>query len=199
MRRRAASVQGGRKAIGGIVVAPEVRNVQSMRMDLAIRNETPSDVRQIEAVTMAAFRDAAHTSHTEHLIVDALRRCGQLAVSLVAVADEELVGHIAVSPIVITDGTPGWFGLGPLSVLPTHQGRGIGSGLAREALRLLRERGARGCVVLGEPAYYGRFGFVVDPDLVLPGVSAEYFQAIRFGHSQPRGTVTYHAAFQAGG
>jgi len=169
-----------------------------MRMDVVIRNETAADVRPIEAVTLAAFRDAAHTSHTEHCIVDALRRCGQLAVSLVAVVDGELAGHIAVSPVSITDGTPEWFGLGPLSVLPTHQGRGIGSRLTREALRLLRERGARGCVVLGEPAYYGRFGFLADPHLVLPGVPAEYFQAIRFDHSQPRGTVTYHAAFQAG-
>jgi putative acetyltransferase len=63
------------------------------------------------------------------------------------------------------------------------------------ALRVLRDLDAAGCVVLGEPAFYSRFGFQPDPGLVLAGAPREYFQAISFGPRQPRGTVTYHAAF----
>jgi putative acetyltransferase len=58
-------------------------------------------------------------------------------------------------------------------------------------------RGGAGCVVLGEPGYYGRFGFRVDPNLVLPDTPPEYFQVISFGSSQPRGVVAYHDAFNA--
>jgi len=166
-------------------------------MSLRIRAETSADAQAIEAVTACAFTDAPHTSHSEQHVINALRRAGQLAVSLVAEADGAIIGHVAISPVSISDGSMGWFGLGPISVLPEHQGRGIGSQLMREALRLLRGRGASGCVVLGEPQYYGRFGFQANPDLVLPGVPTEYFRAISFDASKPRGTVRYHEAFNA--
>ena len=168
-------------------------------MNVEIRSETSVDVRGIEAVTASAFLKAPHTSHTEHYIVSALRKAGKLSVSLVADADGALIGHVAISPVSISDGASGWFGLGPISVLPQHQRQGIGSKLMREALHILRERGASGCVVVGEPQYYGRFGFQVDPNLVLPGVPPEYFQAISFDSSKHRGTVTYHEAFNAQG
>jgi putative acetyltransferase len=148
-------------------------------------------------VTASAFLDAPHTSHTEQYIVNALRRAGKLAISLVAEADGIVIGHVAISPVSISDGTSGWFGLGPISVLPQHQRRGVGSQLIREGLRILRDRGASGCVVLGEPGYYSRFGFQADPNLVLPGVPSEYFQTVAFDSSRPRGTVTYHEAFSA--
>src|SRR6185312_17259132 len=168
-------------------------------MQVLIRSETPADREEIEALTASAFLNAPHTSHTEQYIVAALRSAGKLSVSLVAEADGTLIGHVAISPVSISDGAPGWFGLGPISVLPQHQRQGIGSKLMREALRILRERGASGCVVPGEPEYYGRFGFHADPSLVLPDVPPEYFQAISFGSSKPRGTVTYHEAFEAQG
>lgn len=168
-------------------------------MRVVIRSETPADRDEIEAMIASAFLHAPHTSHTEQYIVAALRYAGKLSVSLVAEADSGLIGHVAISPVSISDGTPDWFGLGPISVLPQHQRQGIGSRLMREALRTLREHGASGCVVLGEPEYYGRFGFRADPDLVLSGVPAEYFQALSFGSSRPRGTVTYHEAFEARG
>ena len=166
-------------------------------MQVLIRSETPADREEIEALTASAFLNAPHTSHTEQYIVAALRSAGKLSVSLVAEADGGLIGHVAISPVSISDGTPGWFGLGPISVLPQYQRQGIGSRLMREALRILSERGASGCVVLGEPEYYGRFGFRADPNLILPGVPAEYFQALPFDSSRPRGTVTYHEAFEA--
>jgi putative acetyltransferase len=164
-------------------------------MNIQIRHETAADVLQSEALTISAFLNAPHTRHTEQHIVNALRDAGALTLSLVADAKGSLVGHVAVSPVGISDGTSGWFGLGPLSVLPEQQRRGVGSSLVHEVLRILRESGAAGCVVLGEPRYYSRFGFRVDPNLVLPDVTPEYFQVISFGSSRPQGTVSYHEAF----
>jgi putative acetyltransferase len=166
-------------------------------MKIEITNEIAADVAAIRAVTISAFLHAQHTSHTEQFIVDALRVAGQLTVSLVAKVDGTVVGHIAISPVSLSDCAVGWYGLGPLSVAPEYQRSGIGSRLVGEALRVLRERGASGCVLLGEPRYYNRFGFRADPDLKLPGVPPEYFQAIAFDDSQPRGDISYHAAFNA--
>jgi putative acetyltransferase len=166
-------------------------------MNIKIRGETSSDLPAIEAVTTSVFLNAPHTNHTEHHIVNALRKAGKLAISLVAVADDTVIGHVAASPVSISDGASVWFGLGPISVIPDHQRRGVGSQLMREALHILRDRGAAGCVVLGELEYYCRFGFKADPCLVLRGVPPEYFQAIRFDFSRPKGIVTYDEAFNA--
>lgn len=171
--------------------------MQPAPISIRIRHETAEDTQAIGAVTACAFQNAPYTSHTEQHIVSGLRRAGKLAISLVAEADGSVVGHVAISPVSISSGASGWFGLGPVSVLPQHQGRGIGSQLIREALRLLRGSGASGCVVLGEPRYYGRFGFQADPHLVLPGYPPEYFQALCFDSPMPEGAVSYHEAFDA--
>ena len=168
-------------------------------MTRVVRPETPSDIAAIHAVTAAAFLHAPHTDHTEQFIVDALRNAGALSISLVAQADGELIGHVAVSPVSISDGSTGWFGLGPISVHPDRQRRGIGGLLMRAAIQFLRERGSAGCVVVGDPAYYSRFGFTLADGLVFPDVPPEYFQALLLGSSIPRGVVTYHAAFSAQG
>lgn len=164
---------------------------------LSIRPEQPGDVEAIGRLTEAAFLAAPHTSHTEQFIVAALRRHRQLAVSLVAQADGRIVGHVAASPVSISSGEAGWFGLGPISVEPARQGQGIGSALMNSALQALRERGAQGCVLLGDPAYYRRFGFAPMPQLVLAGVPPEYFQALAFGDAAVSGEVRYHEAFEA--
>jgi putative acetyltransferase len=166
-------------------------------MNIRIRKEALSDVAAIEAVTIAAFQDAAHTSHTEQFIVAALRKAGQLSVSLVADDSGAVIGHIAASPVIISDGTAGWLGLGPISVAPAYQGQGVGAQLMEQALAELRRFGASGCVVLGEPGYYSRFGFMAEPSLVLPGVPPEYFQAVLFSGSLPSGVVSYHESFAA--
>lgn len=162
---------------------------------LHLRAECTADAAAIEQLTRAAFLHAAHSDHTEHRIVAALRAAGALSVSLVAEMAADLVGHVAASAVTISDGTPHWYGLGPISVQPARQGQGVGSQLMRAALQALRERGAAGCVVLGDPRYYGRFGFVADAALQFPGVPAEYFQALHWSGAAPRGVVTYAAAF----
>jgi putative acetyltransferase len=168
-------------------------------MNLLVRFEDSADVVAIRAVTVAAFLHAPHTDHAEHFIVDALRAAGALSISLVAEVDGDIVGHVAVSPVSISDGSTRWFGLGPISVRPGLQGQGIGTRLMHVALRKLQEQGAAGCVLLGDPAYYARFGFKREIELVFPDVPPEYFQAIAFGTAVPRGVVTYHAAFGAHG
>lgn len=169
---------------------------------MLIRPEQPGDTVAIRALTTEAFATAPHSSGTEAAIVDGLRAAGALTLSLVAVAEEAgpnaILGHVAFSPVTIDGVASGWLGLGPVSVRPGRQRGGIGSALIRAGLRRLRERGAGGCVLLGDPAYYGRFGFANDPALVLEGVPAEYFMRLGFGAAVPAGTVRYHAAFEAG-
>ncbi|MBD1995597.1 N-acetyltransferase [Leptolyngbya sp. FACHB-541] len=164
-------------------------------MNINVREEVASDVADIRALIVAAFLNAPHTSHTEQLIVDALRNSGNLTISLVAEVDGQIVGHVAISPVSISDGSQNWYGLGPISVIPKYQGLGIGSQLMRQALASLCDRGASGCVVLGNPKYYGRFGFKAEPNLVLPEVPPEYFQAISFDGRIPSGLVSYHESF----
>ncbi len=164
---------------------------------IRIRNEVPSEAGAIAALTAAAFRDVAHSSHTEQFIVNSLRQAEQLVLSLVAEDDGALVGHVALSPVSIADGAKGWYGLGPISVAPSRQGQGIGTQLMERALAELRRLNANGCVVLGDPSYYSRFGFKAEPALVLPDIPPEYFQAILFRGVLPFGNVTYHEAFDA--
>lgn len=164
-----------------------------------IRPETAADIDAIDQVTRDAFLHAGHTDHTEQFIVKALRAAGALSVSLVAELDGTVIGHVAASPVSISDGTPHWYGLGPVSVAPGHQGLGVGSQLVNRLLDELRQLGAAGCVVLGEPAYYGRFGFRAQSALVLPGVPAEYFQAVLLSGTLPTGSVSYHRAFDVKG
>ena len=168
-------------------------------MDINIRNEGADDAAPIHRVTEQAFRDAPHTAHTEQFIIDALRRAEALTISKVAESDGEIIGHVAISPVGVSDGAEGWFGLGPISVLPEFQGQGVGSQLMQSALADLEAQGAAGCVVLGEPGYYGRFGFKVVEGLTLPGVPAEYFQVKSFNGRFPQGEVAYHEAFSAQG
>ncbi|HEX4052356.1 MAG TPA: N-acetyltransferase [Steroidobacteraceae bacterium] len=117
--------------------------------------------------------------------------------SLVAEVDARIVGHVAASPVCISDGSVGWFGLGPVSVSRTYQSQGIGFALIRAALQCLAQTHAAGCVVLGEPGYYRRFGFRVRDDLNFPSVPRENFQALAFRDTWPHGVVTYHRAFTA--
>lgn len=166
---------------------------------IVIRVETDADVRAIAEVTVAAFEALEISHHTEHFIVAALRAAKALAVSLVAELGGRVVGHIAFSPIDVSDGTPDWYGLGPVSVLPEHQRRGIGKALILEGLSRLKDLKARGCCLVGHPEYYRKFGFGNTPELGHEGVPAEFFFALSFDGHIPRGSVTFHEAFKANG
>lgn len=162
---------------------------------IVLRPERPDDVDAIRTLTETAFKTAPYADGTEHIIIDRLRAAGALTLSLVAEADGVVVGHVAFSPVMVSDGSTDWYGLGPISVDPTRQGEGIGSKLVREGLAQLQALGASGCVLLGNPAYYGRFGFAPDPKLTLDGVPPEYFMRVAFSPVYGGGTVSYHPGF----
>jgi len=162
-----------------------------------IRPESLTDVAAIGRVTSAAFLAAPRTSHSEAFIVTALRQAGELTLSRVAIDDDEVVGHVAASSVAISGRHCGWYGLGPVAVLPSHQRRGIGSALVMDVLVALSSSGASGCVVLGDPQFYERFGFQPNEALVLPGAPPENFLAVAFDTTRVGGIVSYHDAFRA--
>jgi len=160
-----------------------------------IRPERADDADAIRSITTAAFATAEHSSGTEAAIVDALRNAGALTISLVAVENREIVGHVAFSPVMIDAKPGGWFGLGPVSVRPDRQGGGVGKALIESGLAALNAKGADGCVVLGDPRYYSRFGFASDTRLRYGDAPVEYFQRLVFKGPAPAGQIAYHASF----
>ena len=170
-----------------------------MTQMIVIRNEINDDARVITEVTIAAFRTLAISSHREQFVIEALRAADALAVSLVAELDGRVAGHIAFSPVTISDGSTAWFGLGPVSVFPELQRQGIGKALIREGLERLKALGAKGCCLVGHPEYYRQFGFTNPQGLVVEGVPQEVFFALSFDGPVPQGSVSFHEAFKAEG
>lgn len=170
-----------------------------MNPAIIIRSETAADLRAITEVTIAAFKTLEISNQTEHFIIEALRAAQALPLSLVAEVEGRVVGHIAFSPVTLSDGTPHWYGLGPISVLPEFQRQGIGKALIQEGLVRLKGQGAKGCCLVGHPQYYRKFGFENVTGLVLEGVPPEVFFALSFDGRIPRGTVIFHQAFMATG
>lgn len=162
---------------------------------IEIHTEESGDVDAIRTLTQDAFATAPHASGAEANIIDALREAGALSLSLVAVDGDAIVGHVAFSPITIDGQDPNWYGLGPVAVLPSRQRQGIADALIREGLRWLTNLDAGGCVVLGNPAYYGRFGFEHDPSLFYAGGPKPAFQRLILNGPAQSGEVRYHAAF----
>ena len=170
-----------------------------MDPEIVIRNETDADVDAITEVTIAAFKTLEISNHTEQFIIEALRSAKAQPVSLVADVDGRVIGHIAFSPVTISDGTKNWYGLGPVSVLPEYQRKGIGKALIREGLSRLKRLNAQGCCVVGHPDYYRKFGFQNTSGLVHEGVPQEVFLALSFDGHIPQGTVAFHEGFKADG
>lgn len=174
---------------------------------MKIRTETTADHNVIETLTYRAFENHPHhapgAKPTEHLIINTLRDAGVLTVSLVAEDDTGIIGHIALSPVAINGVTTNWYGLGPVAVVPARQGEGIGRQLIEASLTKIKSQNAAGVVLLGEPEYYGRFGFETHANLTLKGVPPEYFMIKSLYNDDcatadkeiPVGEVTYHAAF----
>lgn len=172
---------------------------ETMNPEPVIRSETNEDIGAIAEVTIAAFRTLEISNHTERFIIEALRAAQALTVSLVAEVGGRVVGHVAFSPVTISDGTQNWYGLGPVSVLPECQRQGVGKALIHEGLSRLKRMDAGGSCLVGHPEYYKKFGFDNAAELVHEGVPPEVFLALSFGASTPRGTVTFHEIFKADG
>jgi len=164
---------------------------------MIIRKEMVSDIEAITEVTIAAFKTLPISNHTEQFIINALRAANVLTISLVAEIKEKVVGHIAFSPVTISDGSIGWYGLGPISVLPEYQKQGIGQSLINEGLSMLKDLGGQGCALVGDPNYYKRFGFRNYPELIHEGVPQEVFFALPFTENDPQGIVVFHEGFLA--
>jgi putative acetyltransferase len=121
---------------------------------MKIRLEEPTDGDGIRAVHTASFPTPG-----EARLVEALRAAGSLAISLVAEEESHIAGHVAFSPVRLV-GAPDGVGLAPVAVLPAFRRRGVADALIREGLAECERSGYGFVVVLGEPHYYGRFGFV---------------------------------------
>ncbi len=162
---------------------------------MQIRPERPQDAATIRALTDAAFKGMAFSDQTEAKVIEGLRAAGALTLSLVATEGDDILGHVAFSPVTINAEAGDWYGLGPVSVWPDRQRAGIGQALIRDGLQRLRLLGAGGCVLLGAPAYYSRFGFESDPELYEVGAPPGAFQRLSLSGARPRGEVRFHPAF----
>lgn len=164
---------------------------------MIIRQEKNTDFDSITNVTIEAFKEHPISKQTEHFIIKALRSAEVLTVSLVAEIDEKIVGHIAFSPVKISDSKSDWYGPGPVSVLTEYQKQGIGSKLINEGISILKEKGVKGCALVGDPNYYKRFGFKNYPQLIHEDVPPEVFVILPFCEAIPKGTVEFNKGFRA--
>ena len=164
-------------------------------MSVEIRLEQAGDESAIYKVTADAFRGRPYAGGDEQDLLNRLRELGQLALSLVAMDGDQLVGQITFSPVTLSDGSEPWFGLGPVSVTPERQGQGIGSQLIRSGLDEISARGALGCVLTGNPAYYQRFGFELAPKNVPKEESQAFFQLKLLTATKAKGSFAFHSAF----
>ncbi|NND97137.1 MAG: N-acetyltransferase [Pirellulaceae bacterium] len=156
---------------------------------IEIRDERPDDRPAIRDLITAAFTRSQHGYHDEADLVDAIRlRCPDV-VSMVATADQSsekmrlIVGHLLLSPVVIestdSDDTLVGKGLGPVAVAPDHQRAGIAASMIQMAIDRLSKTGCPFVVVLGDPNYYSRFGFVAAIETGIShgfaGIAQEFF------------------------
>jgi putative acetyltransferase len=167
--------------------------------NILIREEKNTDHHAISEVTIAAFEKMEISNHTEQFIIQALRSAKALSVSLIAEVDGRVVGHIAFSPVTMSDGTKDWYGLGPVSVHPDFQRKGIGKALIREGLLRLKGLKAKGCCLVGHPQYYRQFGFENVEGLIYESVPPEAFFVLSFDGNIPEGHVVFHEGFKANG
>jgi putative acetyltransferase len=168
------------------------------RMTLKIRPETAADADQVFTVEAAAFDRPAEAE-----LVQKLQQSRVDTISLVAVLDDEVVGHILFSPMTIKNDEEEWtaVGLGPVAVSPNHQNEGIGSELCRAGLAACLQTGCELAFVLGHPNYYPRFGFTPSAPLGLrcqfnvPDEAFMVTELVPGALQNKRGTVYYHPLF----
>src|SRR5665811_334887 len=119
---------------------------------MIVRSEMPSDEAIIRSLITTAFLTAPHSGGNEADIVDGLRSTGSLTISLVAEDGGEVIGHAAFSSVNINGHDVGWYGLGPVAVRIDKRKHGVGKALIVSGIKYLKNMGAKGCVVLGDPA-----------------------------------------------
>jgi putative acetyltransferase len=166
-------------------------------MDVIIRHERSEDHSAIYDVTKRAFAPMPFADGDEQELIDKLRDAGALSLSLVAEKDGVVVGQISFSPAFAADDSSGWYALGPVSVEPELKHNGIGSQMIHAGIAALRDRQAAGCVLVGNPTYYSRFGFRAFPELCPQGEPAEYFQILPLGAEEPDVVVGFHPLFHS--
>jgi len=164
---------------------------------LIIRDQTVADFATVHELVIAAFKTLPIACGREQFLMDELWRSGAATVALVAEEDSIVIGQAAFSKVLVGGADVSWHGCGPVSVLPPRHKQGIGSAMMREGLNCLRALGSKGCVVVGHPAYYPRFGFTCTDAMTLPGVPPDVFMAIRFDGDIPKGEVSFDKAFEA--
>lgn len=169
-----------------------------LKPKITIRFERPGDEERIDVLTTEAFKTASHSNGDEALIIKRLRENHDLVISLVAVSGNEILGHVAFSPVTIDGVHNRWFGLAPVSVAPSRQRQGVGSLLIRRGLELLKERGAKGCALIGDPVYYSRFGFKSNGRLHYGDLETHFVQSLAFAGLQPQGELKFSRAFDVG-
>lgn len=132
-------------------------------MNIHIRKETEKDYKLSETMVEKAFKNAEHSDHREQFLVAKLRKSDVFVPELCLVAEinEEIVGHIMITKLLIKDGDKKYesLALAPVSVLPEYQNKGIGSKLILQGLKISKEMGFKSVIVLGHDKYYPRFGF----------------------------------------
>lgn len=163
---------------------------------MIIRPETKRDIATIHSLTAAAFEPMLYSNGSEPHIIDGLRKAGDLTISLVAEEEGVILGQVTFSPVTINGVHGGCFGLGPVAVLPSRQGEGIGAKLIKEGLERLKEIGAASCVLIGNPNYYGRFGFRNKTGLNYHGLDNQFVQQLPFNGAMLSGDLKYANAFE---
>ena len=166
-------------------------------MEILIRPERLEDYDAIYDVTKRAFAPMPYADGDEQELIGRFRDAGVLALSLVAEKDGKVVGQITFTPAFAADGSTGWFALGPVSAEPGLKHQGIGSQLIQAGIAWLKEQNAAGCILIGNPAYYSRFGFLPFPDLTPPGMPSEYYQILPLGIAEPGTVVGFHPLFSS--
>lgn len=162
---------------------------------MIIRPETDKDHQAIFDLTQAAFADQPHSDGTEGPIINQLRKDGDLVLSLVAETRLGLLGHIAFSPVQVGNETDGLFAIGPVSVRPEHQGVGIGKTLIEDGIARLND--AKAIFLVGDPAYYERFGFKGDCGLTYGDLPPAYVQTLSLDGQTRQGEIIYAPGFSA--
>lgn len=166
-------------------------------MEALIRPEKTGDHAAIYDITKRAFAPMPYAAGDEQDLINKLRDAGALALSLVAEKDGVVVGQVTFSPAFAADGSAGWYALGPVAVEPELKHQGIGGQMIRAGIAWLRGQDAAGCALVGNPAYYGRFGFMPFPELAPEGEPAEYFQILPLRVEKPDVVIGFHPLFHA--